>query len=421
MRTYFRFTALSVLGMLGLSVYILADTFFIANFIGPDGLAALNLALPVYGVINGTGLLIGVGGATRYMICRTRRGENADAPFAASLFLAAVTAAVFLTVGLFFAAPLARLLGASGSVLEPTTVYLRVCCLFSPFFILNNILVAFTRNDGAPGRAMTAMLVGSLANIVMDWYLVCVAGFGMLGAVLATGMAPLFGIALCLSRRREYRLRRCRFAAELPQIFAAGFSSFVGELSSTVVILVFNYLLLGLSGSTGVAAYGIIANVALVATAMLTGAAQGAQPLFSRAFAENDRAQLVRLTRWSACTALLLGALFALGAFLFPGAVVAVFSRGDQALTALAVPGLTLFFTNYLFSGVNLQLAARFAAAGQPKRAALLSLLRGVLLVVPCALLGAALFGVTGLWLAVPAAELLTLLCAAGLTRRKTA
>lgn len=99
MRTYFRFTALSVLGMLGLSVYILADTFFIANFIGPDGLAALNLALPVYGVINGTGLLIGVGGATRYMICRTRRGENADAPFAASLFLAAVTAAVFLTVG----------------------------------------------------------------------------------------------------------------------------------------------------------------------------------------------------------------------------------------------------------------------------------------------------------------------------------
>ena len=420
MRTYFRFTALSVLGMLGLSVYILADTFFIANFIGADGLAALNLALPVYGVINGTGLLIGVGGATRYMICRTRRGENADAPFTASLCLGAVTAAVFLAVGLFFAEPLARLLGASGSVLAPTTVYLRVCCLFSPFFILNNILVAFTRNDGAPGRAMTAMLVGSLANIAMDGYLVCVAGFGMLGAVLATGMAPLFGIALCLCRRKGYRPRRCRFTAELPHILAAGFSSFVGELSSTVVILVFNYLLLHLSGSTGVAAYGIIANVALVATAMLTGAAQGVQPLFSRAFAENDRAQLARLTRWSACTAFLLGFLFVLGAFLFPEAVVAVFSRGDAALTALAVPGLTLFFTNYLFSGVNLQLAARFAAAEQPRPAALLSLLRGVLLIVPCALLGAALFGVTGLWLAVPAAELLTLLCGLWLVRQKT-
>lgn len=69
---------------------------------------------------------------------------------------------------------------------------------------------------------------------------------------------------------------------------------------------------------------------------------------------------------------------------------------------------------------MNLQLAARFAAAGQPKRAALLSLLRGVLLVVPCALLGAALFGVTGLWLAVPAAELLTLLCGLWLVRQKT-
>ncbi|MGN0479349.1 MAG: MATE family efflux transporter [Hominenteromicrobium sp.] len=420
MRTYFRFTALSVLGMLGLSVYILADTFFIANFIGADGLAALNLALPVYGVINGTGLLIGVGGATRYTVCRTGRGGNPDAPFTASLFLGAAAAAVFLAVGLFFAGPLAGLLGADGSVLAPTTVYLRVCCLFSPFFILNNILVAFTRNDDAPGRAMAAMLVGSLANIVMDAYLVCIAGLGMLGAVLATGMAPLFGIALCLCRHRGYHPRRCRFRPELGQIFAAGFSSFVGELSSTVVILVFNYLLLALAGSTGVAAYGIIANVALVATAVLTGAAQGAQPLFSRAFAENDRAQLARLTRWSICTAFVLGALLALGAYLFPETVVAVFSRGDEALASFAVPGLTLFFTNYLFSGISLQLTARFAAAGRPRPAALLSLLRGMLLVVPCALLGAALFGVTGLWLAVPAAELLTLLCGIWLLRRKS-
>lgn len=417
LRTYLRFVLQSVLGMLGLSVYILADTFFIANYIGADALTALNLALPVYGVINGAGLLIGIGGATRYTIRRTR-GEKGDAAFAASLLLAAGAALAFVLAGLFVPEQLARLLGASGGVLAPTTTYLQVCCLFAPLFLLNNILVSFTRNDNAPGYGMAAMLVGSFANIVMDWYLVCIAGMGMFGAVLATGMSPVFGIAICLCRRRGYRPGKTDMLREIPHIFGAGFSAFVGELSSTVVILVFNYLLLALSGNTAVAAYGIIANVALVATAMLTGAAQGAQPLFSSAFAGGDTAGLRRLTRWGICTALLLGTGFAALALLLPEAVVSVFSRGDAALTALAVPGLMLYFTNYLFSGTNLLLTARFAATEHARPAALLSLLRGVVLVIPCALLGATAGGVTGLWLAVPAAELLTLLAGLWLLRR---
>jgi len=418
MRTYLRFVLQSILGMLGLSVYILADTFFIANYIGADGLAALNLALPVYGIINGTGLLIGIGGATRWTILRTRGDTRADVVFFACLLLGGVFSLLFLLPGLLCAGKIAALLGAVGAVLQPTTVYLQVCCLFSPFFILNNILVAFTRNDDAPGRAMTAMLFGSGMNIVMDWYLVCVMGLGMLGAVLATGMAPLFGILICLIRRRGYRPVRCRAVTEIPHIFAAGFSAFIGELSSTVVILVFNYLLLALSGSTAVAAYGIIANVALVATAVLTGAAQGAQPLFSSAFAGENPAILRRLTHWGLCTAGCIGLLFTLGALMFPDAVVAVFSRGDAILTQLAVPGLMLYFTNYLFCGANLLLTARLAATERSRAATWLSLLRGVILVVPCALLGAWLGGITGLWLAIPAAELLTFAAGTFLLRK---
>ena len=102
LRTYLRFVLQSVLGMLGLSVYILADTFFIANYIGADALAALNLALPVYGIINGTGLLIGIGGATRYTICRTRKSGSCGSAFSGSLLLAAAAALVFVCAGLFF-------------------------------------------------------------------------------------------------------------------------------------------------------------------------------------------------------------------------------------------------------------------------------------------------------------------------------
>lgn len=339
MRKYLRFVSQSVLGMLGLSVYILADTFFIANYIGADGLASLNLALPIYGIINGTGLLIGIGGGVRYTLRHTRGNENADSVFTASLLMGAVLSFIYVLCGVFGAEHLARLLGASGTVLQPTTVYLKVCCLFSPFFILNNILTTFTRNDDAPGRAMAAMLTGSFANIMMDWYMVCVLNAGMLGAVLATGMSPIFGVAICLTRKRGYHIGKHRIFEEIPKISAAGFSAFIGEFSSTVVILIFNYLLLSLAGSTGVAAYGIIANVALVATAVLTGAAQGVQPLISIAFAEHDRRTLTKQTRRGVVTAVLLGALFTVGALLFPQQVTAVFSKGSAELTALAVPG----------------------------------------------------------------------------------
>ena len=377
MRKYLRFVSQSVLGMLGLSVYILADTFFIANYIGADGLASLNLALPIYGIINGTGLLIGIGGGVRYTLRHTRGDENADSVFTASLLMGAVLSFVYVLCGVFGAEHLARLLGASGTVLQPTTVYLKVCCLFSPFFILNNILTAFTRNDDAPGRAMAAMLTGSFANIVMDWYMVCVLNAGMLGAVLATGMSPIFGVAICLTRKRGYHIGKHRIFEEIPKISAAGFSAFIGEFSSTVVILIFNYLLLSLS----------------------------------IAFAEHDRRTLTKQTRHGVVTAVLLGALFTVGTLLFPQQVTAVFSKGSAELTALAVPGLMLYFLNYLVSGVNLLLIARFAAAERSRDAAVLSLLRGVILVVPCAVVLANIFGLTGLWLAVPTAEVLPLLC----------
>ena len=154
---------------------------------------------------------------------------------------------------------------------------------------------------------------------------------GMLGAVLATGMSPIFGVAICLTRKRGYHIGKHRIFEEISKISAAGFSAFIGEFSSTVVILIFNYLLLSLADSTGVAAYGIIANVALVATAVLTGAAQGVQPLISIAFAEQDRRTLTKQTRRGVVTAVLLGALFTVGALLFPQQVTAVFSKGSGA------------------------------------------------------------------------------------------
>ena len=165
LRDFFRYTMLSVLGTLGVSCYILADTFFVSKGLGADGLTALNLAIPVYSFIHGTGLMLGMGGATKFSVCKSqKKREEADHIYTNTIYLAILFSAVFFLLGFLFSKPLAILLGADKDVLEMTDTYLRWMLLFSPAFILNNVLLCFVRNDGRPQLSMAAMLVGKIGR-----------------------------------------------------------------------------------------------------------------------------------------------------------------------------------------------------------------------------------------------------------------
>ena len=208
-----RYAAPGVLGMIGISCYILADTFFVAKGTGSLGLAALNIAIPAYNLMNGLGLMVGVGGATHYSLCRAQGDAvEADRTFTHTLLLGLCIALLFVLTGTFGVVPLSRLLGANAETLDMTAVYLRLLLCFAPFFVTNNVMIAFVRNDGEPGRAMAGMIAGSLFNIVFDWVFIFPCGLGMFGAALATGASPLVSL-LVLSGHlhrpsRGFHLRR---------------------------------------------------------------------------------------------------------------------------------------------------------------------------------------------------------------------
>ena len=141
--------------MIGYSCYILADTFFIARGIGADALAALNLAIPAYNLMNGTGLMIGMGAAARWALSSAQPQKDTHRTiFTQALYLAAAAAVIFFTAGLLFAPDIAFLLGADNVTLPYAAPYLRVLLLFAPLFLSNNVVLCFVRNDGAPGLAM---------------------------------------------------------------------------------------------------------------------------------------------------------------------------------------------------------------------------------------------------------------------------
>ena len=170
---------------MGQSVYILADTFFISVSSGANGLAVLNLILPVFGIMFAIGSMIGIGSATRYGI-RRAKGEEADHYFTQSISWAVLFSIPFMLIGIFFPDKFLALLGADAELIALGKTYLRIVLVFAPFFMCNYSVTAFARNDYATSTVMAGSLAGSVFNIVFDYIFIFPAGLGFSGAALAT-------------------------------------------------------------------------------------------------------------------------------------------------------------------------------------------------------------------------------------------
>ncbi|MBQ8825848.1 MAG: MATE family efflux transporter [Oscillospiraceae bacterium] len=410
-----KYTSMNVMGMIGLSCYILADTFFVSKGMGADGLAALNLAIPVYSFINGTGLMIGMGGGTAYAVALGQGNrEKADGKFNTSFMIAAVFSAVFFLCGIFFSPQITSLLGGdtekSPRIYEMTLTYLRMILLFSPAFILNNLLQCFIRNDGSPQLSMTAMLAGSFSNIVLDYIFIFSLKMGIFGAVLATCAAPFIGIAVLLTRKSSFRLKRSRFdMKEALSVLSPGVPSLVTEVSAGLVMIIFNIIILRINGNTGVAAYGVVANISLVVMSVFTGIAQGMQPVLSTSFGSGRKNDTSAVLRYGIITASASAVLVYITLFALASPVTSIFNSGNHAeLQMIAEKGLRIYFTACPFAALNIILAVFFSSTCREKPAQAISLLRGFILIIPSALVLSEAFGLNGVWLALPVTELLT-------------
>lgn len=189
LKQFFKYITQSVAGMIGISVYILADTFFISVQSGADGLAVLNLILPVYGLVYAIGAMIGIGSATRYAISKAQ-GGNPDFYFTQSIFWCLICSIPFILTGIFLPGKFLGLLGADQRLIHLGKGYLRIMLITTPLFMSNYTFTAFARNDHATSRAMIGAIAGSLFNIVFDYIFMFSMGLGLSGAALATAFSP---------------------------------------------------------------------------------------------------------------------------------------------------------------------------------------------------------------------------------------
>ena len=424
LKRFSKYVFQSVAGMIGISVYVLADTFFISVYAGADGLAVLNLILPVYGVIYAIGSMIGIGSATRYGINRAK-GENVDCYFLQSVGWSILCSIPFVLLGIFVPGKVLALLGADAGLVALGKTYIRIILMGAPFFMCNYTVTAFARNDNAPSVAMAGSISGSIFNIVFDYVFIFPVGLGFSGAALATALCPLVTMSVCAT---HYLGKKCHIGfrwkklspKHLISCCQLGVSAFVGEISSAVIALVFNYLILGITGSIGVAAYGIVANMSIVGMCIFNGMAQGVQPLISECYGKGQSDYVKKLLRWGLNSVVIVEVAMVALVWGFTDVFVAVFnSENNPQLLEYAHSGLQLYFLGFLFAGVNIMLVAYFSATGNARPAIIGSLMRGAVAIVICAVVLSVLMGMNGVWLSFLASEMLTFVVILLLSKKK--
>lgn len=420
-----RFALPTIVMMLVTSLYTIVDGILISRLVGANALAAANVAYPAISVTLAMGIMLGTGGsAVVAHKMGAGRMEEARRDFGFLALTAVCIGLCICLLGALGAEPLARLLGASDLLLADTATYLRVQLCFAPMAMLQLLFESFFVTAGRPGLGLCLAVAAGVTNGVLDALYMGPLQMGILGAAVATvtgySIPAVVGVLFFLLRRQGLRFGRPNGDMRmLGQACFNGSSEMVTNLSAAVTTFLFNAIMMAYLGEPGVSAITIVLYAQFLLIALYLGFSMGVAPVFSfnRGAQRYDRMRrvfgyCVRFLLFSSLGILLL-------ALALSGTIVGVFSPAGSPVYAIALDGFRRFSPAFLFAGVNIFSSALFTALGDGRTSALISFARTFGFLLLGLLLLPRLLEVTGVWLAVPLAELLSCLLSLALLRRR--
>ena len=417
-KVYLKYLIPTLLGMLSNSIYCIVDIYFVSAGSGSQGLAAMNICMPVFTILSCVGLLFGVGGATIMSISQGSGDMNTrNKAFSVSVFMMLIVGLMFSVFGVLFRKEFAYLLGSDDQLLPLVLEYLApVMCSALPFVLMYSLSVLL-RADNNPKLAMAALMVGNISNIILDYVFVSVFHMGIFGASVATSIAPVLSLIAAsfhfILRKNTVHFKLRSFDPKvIGRILSVGIGSGIMELSAGAIIFMFNSAILNLGGEVYLAAYAVITNIAYVFKGLLNGFAQAAQPLISTNFGSG----IIKRCSKSLRVCLIYSSVFCIVCYgiitVVPGFIVSFFSNGDTNMEAIASKGMIMYFSSLLFTGINTMLMYFFQSIEQGRKSLLLAVCKGFLFVTLGLWILTSLMGVEGVWYAVLFGEVLTFIIA---------
>lgn len=415
-QVFMRYLVPSVFATMVTSIYVLADTIIVGKGIGTIAVAALNIVLPLYNIFFGLGLLFGVGGSVLMSILRGEGDEKgSNAYFSTSLVAMCVVLALSLAFFTAFMEKIAIVFGGTPETMPYIMDYMPYIVWGMGLFFFSSYLQTFIRNDGAPRLAMYAVVSGGVANIILDYVFVYNFNMGMAGAAIATVMGSGLTVVILLTHfftkknNLHFSLKGVR-PSFIKNIILNGFASFLIEVASGVTIFVFNIQLLKYAGNTGVSVYSIISNTAIVVVCLCKGINQAAQPLLSTNYGAGLYERTDKIRSLAVKVSIIICAVPVILGLVVPDFFTYIFINPDSAILSMSASAIRIYFVGFMMLGINMVFICYFQAILKNGYSMIICLMRGLILVVAFAYIFPLFMDVTGIWLAVPAAETITML-----------
>lgn len=410
----YKFSVPAVIGMVVNASYNIIDRIFIGRGVGFLGIAGVTVCFPFMILIMAFGMLIGLG-TTALISIRLGQQKRAEAEaIMANGMMLLIGISLLLTVGgLSFINPLLHLFGATPEALPYAVEYMRIILFGAVFqgigFGMNN----FIRAEGNPRIAMLTMIIGAVINTLLDPIFIFVLGLGLKGAALATifsqAVSGIWVLCYFLYGNSVLKIRLGNLKIQplvVKQILAIGSAPFAMQVAASIMNIIMNNSLVANGGDVAISAMGIVNSIGMMILMPIIGINQGAQPIIGYNYGARLYKRVKEALRTGIITASIIVLLGYIATRIYPEALIRLFNNEDDALIQMGVQALTIFFIFLPIIGFQIVSSGYFQAVGKPKEAMILSLSRQVLLLIPALLILPRFFGLTGVFMAGPVADL---------------
>ncbi len=416
-RLFWRYVTPTVAAMLITGIYVTIDGIFVGHVLGQDGMAGLMLAYPICAVLYAVGALIGMG-ASSLVSFYLGQGNPAKARHIVgnALVMVLLASALLSFIGIRYGEPMLAWMGAEGEIFTAGLSYLQAYAWLGVFAVLSMAFSSLLRNDGRPGFVTIIMVVGGLLNVLLDYLLMVVFPFGLAGVATATMLSQAVTGLACLwhffTPRSQLRISWDTLRPDLRlmgETVRLGVSSFLMYLYLSVVLALHNKALLAVGTSLHVAAYGVISYTEAFFYLVFEGIAMGIQPIASFNAGAGHWRRVLRIRNLALGVTLGIALSAMIPLYLWPEAAVYLFAGDNATLLPVASLGIWLYFWGLPMEGLLLVGATYFQAINRARIASLLT--GGKLVLIGGFLWGfSTLWGVPGVWLALPTCSSLLVL-----------
>lgn len=412
----------TLIGMVSNSVLNICDGMFVGYGVGSNGLAAINIVAPLFLICTGVGLLFGIGASVIGSIRLAENNVKAARIIMTQAYIAGgVVFGIVILLSLFCTHEVLYALGCSPALEEYASDYLLWLLPGLVFFYLQCVGMMLIRLDGSPKYAMSVQIVAAVINIFLDWLMVFPLGMGIKGASIATSISCIIAGTMVVvyftsfsSKLKFYKLKMSVKSLRLSirnvgYMIKIGSATFIAEMALGIMIVTGNFVFMSYLGEAGVAAYSVGCYLFPLIFSISNAVAQASQPIISFNYGAKDFSRVSQALKISLVTAFACGTVIALGMWAGSPILTAIFLSPDTAAYPLAIHGLPLMGSCAVFFAINITFIGYCQSIELAGRSNFYMLLRGVIFLVPGFILLPKLIGTTGLWLAIPAAEALTL------------